>query len=276
MTISPDQTYRMIALDVDGTIATSDHEIPAAIIEAIHAAMAVGVIVSLVTGRMRRSALRYAEICGANGPTVSYQGGIITAPDFVTDTHAERLPVSLAASSLEHMRKARAHINCYLNDEIYVENRSDWAVAYAGRMKADLHVVDTLDRIIDAGPTIVMAVDEPVLITELAGTLRSTLGVEAAVTQSLPHFCEVASVNATKATGLSRVCDQYGISSSEVIAIGDGEGDVSMIKWAGLGIAAGEAHPVASSSADLRIAGPDQNGVADFIQMLLSQGKLGG
>jgi Cof subfamily protein (haloacid dehalogenase superfamily) len=266
----------MLALDVDGTIATSDHEIPAAIIDAIHAAMNAGVIVSLVTGRMRRSALRYAELCNANGPTVSYQGGVITAPDFVTDTHAERLPISLATSSLEHMRETGAHINCYLNDEIYVENKSDWAVAYAGRMQTTLHLVKSLESVIDAGPTIILAVDEPPLITRLAGKLRTSLGVGAAVTQSLPHFCEVASASATKAIGLARVCDAYGISPGEVIAIGDGEGDVSMVQWAGLGIAAGDAHPAVRTAANMHIPGPDNNGVAELIQRMLVQGKLGG
>jgi Cof subfamily protein (haloacid dehalogenase superfamily) len=276
MIASPHQTYRMIALDVDGTIATSDHVIPQAIIDAIRAAMNAGAIVSLVTGRMRRSALKYAQLCGANGPTVSYQGGIITAPDFVTDTYAARLPLSLAASSLQHMRVSGAHINCYVDDEIYVEDRTDWAVAYAGRMQTDLNVVESLDSIIPAGPTIVMAVDKPELITHLAGTLRSKLGTEAAVTQSLPHFCEVAPARATKASGLSRVCNEYGIAASEVIAIGDGEGDVSMIQWAGLGVGVGDAHPEVIASADLRIDGPDHNGVAELIQKLLRQGKLGG
>ena len=276
MTASPHQTYRMIALDVDGTIATADHVVPQAIIDAIRAAMNAGVIVSLVTGRMRRSALKYAQLCAANGPTVSYQGGIITAPDFVTDTYTERLTLSLAASSLGHMRESGAHINCYIDDEIYVENRSDWAVAYAGRMQTELHVVDSLDSVITAGPTIVMAVDKPELITHLAGRLRSKLGTDAAVTQSLPHFCEVASARATKASGLSRVCDEYGIAANEVIAVGDGEGDVSMIQWAGLGVGVDNAHPEVIASADVRINGPDNNGVADLIQKMLRQGKLGG
>ena len=275
MSTNATQTYRMLALDVDGTIATKDHLVPAAILTAIGDAVSAGALVSIVTGRMRRSALRYAELCGTNGPTISYQGAVITATDGVNDIHTERLYPALAASSLQQMRNAGAHINLYSEDEVYVEHETPWARAYAIRMETDLQVVDSLDKLVESGPTIVMAVDEPTRIAEIATLLRASLGTEAAVTQSLPHFCEVASVRATKGASLARICTDNGITASETIAIGDGEGDVSMIKWAGLGIAAGEAHPSASAAAQVRIAGPAENGVAELIQNLLRQGKLG-
>lgn len=265
----------MLALDVDGTIATKDHIVPEPIIAAIGDAISAGVLVSLVTGRMRRSALRYAEICGANGPTVSYQGGITTAPDGVTDIHTANLLPELAACSLEEMRSASVHINLYSGDEIYVEKETPWARAYAVRMETGLKLVGSLDEIVSAGPTVVMAVDEPAQISEMAKRLRTRLGQEAAVTQSLPHFCEVASAGATKAIGLARVCNDYGIVASDVIAIGDGEGDVSMIEWAGLGVAAGESHPSAISAAGMCIPGPGANGVASLIWRLLKEDQLG-
>lgn len=265
----------MLALDVDGTIATRDHTVPEAILAAISDAVAAGAIVSIVTGRMRRSALRFAALCGTNGPTISHQGAVITAADGVIDLHTERLAPSLAASTLEQMRGAGTHINLYSDDEVYVEDETAWARAYAVRMETGLRVVDSLDEIAANGPAVVMAVDEPLRITEIATLLRASLGPEAAVTQSLPHFCEVASVRATKAASLARICTGFGIEADEVIAIGDGAGDVSMIEWAGLGVAAGDAHPAARAAAQMRIAGPAENGVADFIHNLLRQGKLG-
>ncbi len=267
--------YRLLALDVDGTIARKDYSVPKPIRDAIHHAINAGAIVSLVTGRMRRSALRYAELCETNGPTVSYQGGIVTAPDRINDIHSERLSPRLADASLREMRGRGTHINVYLDDEIWVEDSGDWAKEYAVRMQTDLRVAPSLNEVASHGPTVVMAVDEPDSITDLAIHLRKTLGPEAAVTQSLPHFCEVASVRATKALGLERVCADYGISASEVVAIGDGEGDVSMIEWAGLGVASGNAHPSAVAAAQMRIPGPDEFGVAGLVQKLLAQGKLG-
>ena len=267
--------YRLLALDVDGTIAGQGYRVPQRTVSAIQDAVSAGVIVSLVTGRMRRSALRYAQECGTNGPTASYQGAIITAPDQVTDTHIETLSGSTVIRSLEAMRIASAHINVYADDNIWVENKSQWALEYAKRMKVDLKVVSTLDSVVDNKPTTVMAVDEPDRITSLASSLRRTIGLDATVTRSLPHFCEVASTNATKSVALEKICRDYGISRDETVAIGDGEGDLSMIQWAGLGVASGEANQEVVRAADLRIPGPDECGVADLIHKLLEQGKLG-
>lgn len=269
------QRYRMLALDVDGTIATKDHSVPEAILTAISEAVAAGVIVSIVTGRMRRSAISYASLCGTNGPTISHQGAVTTAADGMRDIHTERLAPSLAASTLEHMRNAGVHINLYSEDEVYVEDETPWARAYAKRMDTGLQIVESLDEVAASGPTVVMAVDEPPRIASIAALLRRSLGPEAAVTQSLPHFCEVASVRATKGESLARVCGEFGIKANEVIAIGDGEGDVSMIRWAGLGVAAGEAHPSTAAAAHVRIAGPEDDGVAEFVRGLLKKGKLG-
>lgn len=268
--------YRLLALDVDGTIATKDYSVPGPIKTAIRDAVNAGVVVSLVTGRMRRSALRYAIECGTNGPTVSYQGAVITAPDHVTDIHTELLDGGVACDALALMRHAGAHINLYQDDEIWVEKKNGWASGYAERMQTELRLVDSLDGPAANGPAVIMAVDEPDRMASLSGLLREAMEGKAAVTRSLPHFCEVASLRATKEAGLQRVCDDYGIDASEVIAVGDGEGDVSMLRWAGLGVVAGEAHAGAAAAADLRINGPEQCGVAGLVHTLLSQGKLGG
>lgn len=273
--MSGPQKYRMLALDVDGTIARKDYSVPGRIKTAINEAVANGTVVSLVTGRMRRSALRYAEESGTNGPTVSYQGAVTTAPDGVTDTHIENLDPDTSLAAISQMRQASAHINAYFQDEIWVETESEWARQYADRMKTDLRVASSLDDIALQGPTVVMAVDEPDRIAHLVANLRPALGPTAAVTHSLPRFCEVASVRATKAHALARICSEYGIAADEVVAIGDGEGDISMIEWAGLGVASGEARSAVIESTDLYIKGPDQSGVADLVQDLLKQGKLG-
>lgn len=273
--IAGQQKYRMLALDVDGTIALKDYSVPEQIKEAVNDAMTAGAVVSLVTGRIRSSALRYANELGTNGPTVSHQGAVVTAVGGEKDLHSERLEAALALDALTGMRAASLQVTVFADDEIWVEEETEWASQYAVRMKKPLRTERSLDEVVLTGPTVVMATGEPAQIAALAGGLRSQLGSEAAVTQSLPHFCEVASTHATKAHGLARASSECGITAAEVIAVGDGEGDVSMIKWAGLGVASGEAHPAAVAAADVRIAGPEAAGVADLVHNLLNQGKLG-
>lgn len=266
----------MLALDIDGTIADRNYKVPEPTVAAIRDAVSAGVLVSLVTGRMRRSALRFAETCSTNGPTASYQGAIITGPDRVTDTHIEPVVSEVVLSAIATMREASVHINVYADDHIWVENEAQWALEYASRMKTDLKIVDSLDEITVKDTVVVMGVDDPDQISSLTAQLRNHLGSSAAVTHSLPRFCEVASPRATKAEALVKICSDYSIKQSEVIAIGDGEGDISMLKWAGLGVSSGSAGLAVRKAADLHIPGPEESGVADLTRSLLKQGKLGG
>ena len=78
----PEFPIRLIALDIDGTLIGDDHEIGPRTVAAVRAAMDRDVAVSLITGRMVSSALRFARELGLTGPVVGYQGGLIRAmPD---------------------------------------------------------------------------------------------------------------------------------------------------------------------------------------------------
>ena len=269
------QRYRMIALDVDGTIAGRDFSVPASTRDAICEAAEAGAVVTLATGRMRRSALKYAQMCGANGPVVCYQGAVTAALDGLSDLRHERLPRTVVEQALGGMRAQKAHINFFLNDEIYVEDASEWAVGYAGRMDVELRVVKSLDEVAGEGPTVVMAVDAPERVTPLVASLKTAFNGTAVVTHSLPQFCEVASAGAGKDAALAHLASHLGISASEVIAAGDGPGDAAMLRWAGLGVAVEGAHPDAVAAAGLTVPGPEHDGVGKLIRSLLREGKLG-
>ena len=277
MSIRPGaQRYRMIALDVDGTIAGPDFAVPTTTSDAICEAAEAGAVVTLATGRMRRSALKYARLCGTNGPIICYQGAVTASPDGSSDMRHERLARAVVVCALDEMRAQGVHINFFLDDEIYVEHASTWATGYAGRMGVELNVMKSLDEVADAGPTVVMGVDGPDRIAALTGALRSSLNGTATVTHSLPQFCEVASPAAGKDSALKHLAAQLGIAPAEVIAAGDGQGDAPMLCWAGLGVAVEEAHPDARAAADLIVPGPEHDGVGNLIRKLLREGKLGG
>lgn len=230
----------------------------------------------LATGRMRRSALSYALDCGTNGPVICYQGALTVAAGGVGVIRHERLRPEEVAESLAMMRAHSAHINLYLGDEVYIEASDDWAEAYAGRMQAQLNKVDSLDALIESGPTVVMGVNGPDATAELAGSLRARLGNAAAVTHSLPRFCEVTRPNAQKRHALQHLAAHAGFAAGDVIAIGNGPGDAGMIGWAGLGVAIEGSDDEALAAADEVIAGPEDNGVATLLRRLVREGRLGG
>jgi hydroxymethylpyrimidine pyrophosphatase-like HAD family hydrolase len=95
------------------------------------------------------------------------------------------------------------------------------------------------------------------------------------VTRSLPHFCEILHPEGGKHRALAWLCGRLGIEEHETIAFGDGYNDVDMLRWAGLGVAVGDAVAEALQAAD-RIAPPmEEDGAAQVLEDLLGRGLVG-
>ncbi|MFW6195671.1 MAG: HAD family hydrolase [Chloroflexota bacterium] len=268
--------YKLVALDIDGTICGPDLKLSDRLLAAVEKAQESGAVVTLATGRMLRSAMRFAKALGTSGPVVCYQGAIVADPVSGQVLRHERLQPCVARAALSIIDNGGSHINVYLEDHIYVADRNEWAVGYASRMELDLMVVDDLAPLADSRPTLVMAVDEPERVKAIAEEISSYFDGQAMVTHSIPRFCEVASPDAGKARALEFVTSRLRIKSSEVVAFGDGAGDVDMLEWAGLGVAVGDPHHSALEASDARVAGPDRDGVAVFLEDMLDRGLLGG
>ena len=268
--------YRVVVLDIDGTIVGPDLLLSPRLLAAVAATQSAGATVLIATGRILGSALGFAQDLKTNGPLVCCQGAVTADPSTGELQRHARMDPSLAREALEMLNGAQGSVIMLLNDQFYVENRSEWADSYARRMEQELHVVDSMADVSDDGPTLLLAVDEPEATRILAERLTRHFGDSALVTHSLPHFCEVASPDAGKLKALTAVLDGLGATPEQVVAFGDGVGDVEMLGWAGLGIAVGDAHPAARKSADTLIPGPDADGVAQALEELLSRNLLSG
>ncbi len=269
-------SYRIVVLDIDGTIVGSDLLLSPRLHAAVTAAQTAGATVLLATGRILGSALKFSRALDTRGPLVCYQGAVTADPSTGEVRRHARMDAGLAAEALAMLNGGSAQVSMLLDDEIYVDTRSDWADGYARRMEQELRVVDSLGDVADGGPTLILAVDEPAATGIRAERLALHFGERALVTHSLPTFCEVASPEAGKLNALEAVLDGFGATPDQVVAFGDGAGDVEMLKWAGLGIAVGDAHPAAVKSADRTVAGPECDGVAKAREDLLDRNLLSG
>ncbi|MDA1257113.1 MAG: Cof-type HAD-IIB family hydrolase [Chloroflexi bacterium] len=269
-------SYRVVALDIDGTIVTSDLVLSPRLRSAVAAVQDAGAIVLLATGRILGSALHFSRELNTNGPLVCYQGAITADPLTGEIKRHARIDGKLADEALCLLEGGTGEVSMLLDDQIYVARRSEWADGYASRMERELRVVDSLGDVADGGPTLILSVDEPRETEQRAEQLAHHFGERALVTHSLPRFCEVASPEAGKLNALEAVLEHLGAAPEEVVAFGDGAGDVEMLKWAGLGIAVGDAHPAAIKSADVSIAGPESDGVAQALEELLDRNLLSG
>jgi HAD superfamily hydrolase (TIGR01484 family) len=238
-------TYKLVALDMDGTLLNEEKLISKENREAIFAALEAGVSVIFSTGRGVQSALPYAIELGLETPIVSVNGSEVwKAPGELLSRHI------LSAELVRTLH------------EIAVENDVWWwAYAVEGMFNAEKWVehLDSVEWLKFGYYTEDMAVLSKIRSqVEAWGTLE--------ITNSHPCNIELNPKGVSKASGLEEVCKLLGISMSEVIAMGDSENDITMIRAAGLGVAMGNAQDGVKIIADLITVTNEEHAVAKIIK----------
>ena len=266
---------RLIALDLDGTLLTSEKTISPGDRAAVEEAIARGVVVVLVTGRPAQGVpqevldlpgVRY--VVSSNGATIR---DVITG-EFLLETHlaAETALEVLAASDhVPMIREAfRAGVG-YLSQEDY----DVLCARYEGAMLA--YVLDT--RQVVPGTLADFLRDDPRPIEELffltdseetkldlQRTLSALPGI--AFADPFPRDLEVMAGGIDKGEGLRFLLDRLGVATDQAMALGDGGSDLPMLRLAGVGVAMGNSTQAVKDGADWVTSSCDENGVARAIE----------
>lgn len=117
--------------------------------------------------------------------------------------------------------------------------------------------------------TKLIALHRTYAVDDLHQHVSPLVGDEVIVTHSGASFLEISAAGVTKARTLAVLCKQRGISSEEVIAFGDMPNDLSMLRWAGCGVAVANAHPKVLAEADKITRSNVEDGVALVLEQLL-------
>lgn len=261
--------FKALAVDVDGTLVDHTLEIRPRNLEALQRVIAGGCRVIIATGRMYRSALKYAEAIGTEEPMICYQGAVVRsrAGEILREWP---VPPAEAVAALEMARAQDLHINLYRDDAFYVERMGWGAKRYAEVAQMEPQLVPDLMELAQQGSTKIVFVDKPERLRELEPLARRTVEPRARVTFSLPDFLEVVEAKASKGAALAFICEAAGIRPSEVIAVGDAPNDVEMFRYAGLALAPRTSFPEALAEADAIIAPPGEDGIAELVERYLT------
>ena len=261
--------FKALAVDVDGTLVDHTLEIRPRNLEALQRVIAGGCRVIIATGRMYRSALKYAEAIGTEEPMICYQGAVVRsrAGEILREWP---VPPAEAVAALEMARAQDLHINLYRDDAFYVERMGWGAKRYAEVAQMEPQLVPDLMELAQQGSTKIVFVDKPERLRELEPLVRRTVEPRARVTFSLPDFLEVVEAKASKGAALAFICEAAGIRPSEVIAVGDAPNDVEMFRYAGLALAPRTSFPEALAEADAIIAPPGEDGIAELVERYLT------
>ena len=258
--------YRLVVVDLDGTVRSRRLGIPPGVRAAVADARDLGVRVCVATGRMWRSAEPWVRMLGADPPTILYNGGQVF--DFAAGrTLYERLLPRDAARAALTLVRADPHVqpHLYVADRVYVERRHPLTEAYAADDGLTYEIVPSLDDLLEDDPHKILIIGAAERIETLGAVVRSA-GLPVHAVQSEPVYLEILPPGVSKGAALHAMLDGLGITSSETIAIGDNWNDAEMIEAAGLGVAMGSAPVGLRSRADFVCGTAEEEGVRKVIE----------
>ena len=267
--------YKLIVLDLDGTLTNSKKEISSRNRETLIRIQEQGIRLVLASGRPTYGIVPLANELRMNefgGFILSYNGGEIINWETKEMMYENVLPNEVVPVLYECARTNHLSILTYDGAEIVTENSQDPYVqkeAFLNKMAiretndflTDITLLPVAKCLIvgDAGKLIPV---ESELCIRLQGKIN--------VFRSEPYFLELVPQGIDKALSLSVLLENIGMTCEEVIAIGDGYNDLSMIKFAGMGIAMGNAQEPVKKAADYITLTNDEDGVAEAIERIFN------
>ena len=266
--------YKLIVLDLDGTLTNSQKEITPRNKETLIRVQEQGVRLVLASGRPTYGIVPLANELRMNefgGFILSYNGGEIINWGTQEMIYENVLPNDVVPVLYECARSHQLSILTYDGAEIVTENSQDPYVqkeAFLNKMA----VRETNDFLTDITLPVAkcLIVGDAGKLIPVESELCIRLQGKINVFRSEPYFLELVPQGIDKALSLSVLLENIGMTREEVIAIGDGYNDLSMIKFAGMGIAMGNAQEPVKKAADYITLTNEEDGVAEAIERIFN------
>jgi len=254
---------------MDGTLLAPDGTVSDRVAAAVRAARGAGIHVVPVTGRPPQALWSLAAAAGLGPFGVCSNGAALVDLDRRQLLEVDHIPGEIAAALVQHARVAEPAIRFavdgldrFSHEASFFDRPVDW--------EEDITEVDDLTPVLFAGCIKLIARRPGLSAAELIGRLSPLLGSNVHVTTSGLDWVDIGLVGVTKATALARACARLGIEPRDVIAVGDNHNDLSMIDWAGHGVAVANAVPEVLQAAARVVPSNAGDGVAVLLEELLA------
>ena len=262
--------FDLVALDLDGTLLSSDKRLSLKAIEAVKQVRQRGIKVVLATARPPRTVLEIYNHLGLNTHQVNYNGALIQHPEHDTFLRHEPLSPDLAYAICTVARKTDR--TCIIALEVldkWYTDKHDPTLETETSKKFKPDYVGPLLKPLKKPITKLMVMAPPERMAVIRNVLHERYADAAMFVMNEDHLTQIAHHQADKGRALAFLCDKYGIDPKHTLAIGDGTNDVGMLRFAGLGVAMGNAPPEVQGAAD--IIGPtnDDEGVERTLRRYL-------
>jgi len=266
---------RLIALDLDNTLLTPEGTVSPRTIVALREAMARGVCVVLASGRMVEAMRTIADSIPVNAPLIAFNGAI--AWDLNENRAATRFPLAMEdARDICRMAEEKGlHIQAYPDGGYFYENTNEFSRYYEKMIRYPGTATGTkMSEFIttDVNKLLIIAPEEDCR-RELPA-FQKTFEGKASFFQSRNIYIECVHPEVDKGSALEALAKHLNIPQSQIIAFGDEENDIPMLRYAHIGYAMENAKPAVREQADRIAPHFAKDGVAQVIEQLISEGEM--
>ncbi|MBP3040716.1 sugar-phosphatase [Bacillaceae bacterium Marseille-Q3522] len=266
--------YKLIAIDMDGTLLNDQQEVTTEVMETLHAARAIGVKIVLCSGRPIGGIRRYLkelQLTEEGDYVIAFNGAL------VQNAHTNEVvsEISLEYDDLVDLYKLSLELNTPMHffdaTEVYTPNRdiSKYTVLESYLTHVPLHFRNVEEMPKDMMIPKVMYIDDPEKLVHTIASIPATVREKYTMVRSSPYFFEILHPKVGKGNAVKQLAEYLGIKQEEVMSIGDNGNDLSMIAYAGCGVAMANAIPEVKEIANFHTLSNNNNGVAHAIRELV-------
>ncbi|WP_026908792.1 sugar-phosphatase [Paucisalibacillus globulus] len=266
--------YKLVAIDIDGTLLNSREEITKEVSNAIQAVKEKGVKVVLCTGRPIGGVHHLVEELELNDKedfVITFNGALVQN----TNTEEVILQNLLTYQDLMDLHELSINVNSHMHyfdlDDMFTPNKKIHLYtiyeAFANQLPIHYRPLDETPE--DIMVPKVMFIDYEERLNNIIEAIPKAYKEKYMMVTSTPFFLEILNPIVSKGNAVKQLANRLSIKREEVICIGDGENDLSMIEYAGCGVAMGNATSLVKKPADFQTLSKDENGVAYALDKLI-------
>jgi Cof subfamily protein (haloacid dehalogenase superfamily) len=253
---------RLVAIDLDGTLLTSEKLISDQTIEALQCLPEAGVKVVIASARPPRSVRHIYQKLGLDTWQINYNGALIWDEPARQSVFHQPMDCRLVSRMIDRARDLfeEVLVTCEILDRWFTDRFDQKYTTETGRLfKPD--VIAPIEQFCVEPITKLLLLSDPAVVSRLELTLGSEFERHVTVLRTDPQLIQIMDRRVSKARSLQRVAHHYGIADEQIMAIGDAPNDVGMLKLAGVAVAMDNAHPLVKEVADWIAPSNDDHGV---------------
>ncbi|WP_312650832.1 Cof-type HAD-IIB family hydrolase [Proteiniclasticum sp.] len=256
---------RLVAIDMDGTLLSSEHKVSPLNRKALKLADEKGIKVVLCSGRRIHNLLDYAKELGIDGNEGFVVGNNGAGAMRIADSkviYENYLTAAEAQSIAEVCDSVDANYTVHTFDAAISPRENLYSKYEAGLNGIDLTIMHPSALADETMVTNMLVLDEVETLNGYEKVIMDTFSEKYRIIRTMPMYLEIMKKEVTKFNGIMAVADLFGIRDDEIMSIGDAANDLEMIVHAGVGVAMGNAQKVIKDAADYITLRNDEDGVA--------------